>query len=126
MCGMEIWINPACSKCRSALSLLDAEGADYTVRRYLEEVPGEEEIREVLERLGLEPWDITRTQEAVAKELGLKEWARDAATRDRWIAALAAHPRLIQRPIITADDGTAVVGRTEEAVRDALSRGTSV
>src|SRR5690242_15586257 len=29
---MEIWINPACSKCRSAISLLDAEGADYTVR----------------------------------------------------------------------------------------------
>lgn len=123
---MEIWINPACSKCRSALSVLDAEGADYTVRRYLEDVPGEEEIREVLERLGLEPWDITRTQEAVARELGLKEWARDAATRERWIAALAAHPGLIQRPIITADDGTAVVGRTEEAVRDALSRGASV
>ncbi|AZM62678.1 MULTISPECIES: arsenate reductase family protein [unclassified Streptomyces] len=123
---MEIWINPACSKCRSALSLLDAEGADYTVRRYLEDVPGEEEIREVLERLGLEPWDITRTQEAVARELGLEEWARDAATRERWIAALAAHPGLIQRPIITADDGTAVVGRTEEAVRDALSRGTSM
>ncbi|GGW91285.1 arsenate reductase [Streptomyces malachitofuscus] len=126
MCGMEIWINPACSKCRSALSLLDAEGAEYTVRRYLEEVPGEEEIREVLERLGLEPWDITRTQEAVATELGLKEWEREAGTRDRWIAALAAHPKLIQRPIITADDGTAVVGRTEEAVRDALARRTDV
>ncbi|MFG2516766.1 arsenate reductase family protein [Streptomyces sp. NPDC048584] len=119
---MEIWINPACSKCRSAISLLDAEGAEYTVRRYLEEVPGEDEIREVLRRLGLEPWDITRTQEAEAKELGLGEWARDAGARDRWVAALAAHPRLIQRPIITADDGTAVVGRTEDAVRDALSR----
>lgn len=119
---MEIWINPACSKCRSAISLLDAEGAEYTVRRYLEDVPGEDEIRAVLKRLGLEPWDITRTQEAVADKLGLKEWARDAGTRGRWIAALAAHPRLIQRPIITADDGTAVVGRTEDAVRDALSR----
>ncbi|MFI8205990.1 arsenate reductase family protein [Streptomyces sp. NPDC085937] len=119
---MEIWINPACSKCRSAISLLDAEGADYTVRRYLEDVPSEDEIREVLERLGLEPWDITRTQEAAAKELGLKEWPRDAGARDRWIAALAAHPKLIQRPIITADDGTAVVARSEEAVRDALSR----
>ncbi|MFC7914530.1 arsenate reductase family protein [Streptomyces sp. NPDC057386] len=119
---MEIWINPACSKCRSALTLLDAEGADYTVRRYLEDVPGEDEIRAVLDRLGLEPWDITRTQEAAAKELGLKEWPRDAGSRDRWIAALAAHPKLIQRPIITADDGTAVVARTEEAVRDALSR----
>ncbi|WP_189781569.1 arsenate reductase family protein [Streptomyces capitiformicae] len=119
---MEIWINPACSKCRSAINLLDAEGADYTVRRYLEDVPSEDEIREVLERLGLEPWEITRTQEAAAKELGLKEWARDAGSREQWIKALAEHPKLIQRPIITADDGTAVVGRTDEAVRDALSR----
>ncbi|MFF1510688.1 arsenate reductase family protein [Streptomyces sp. NPDC058326] len=119
---MEIWINPACSKCRSALTLLDAEGAEYTVRRYLEDVPSPEEIRAVLGRLGLEPWDITRTQEADAKELGVKEWPRDAENRDRWIEALAEHPKLIQRPIITAEDGTAVVGRSEEAVRDALSR----
>ncbi|MGW5426075.1 arsenate reductase family protein [Streptomyces sp. NPDC004059] len=118
---MEIWINPACSKCRSAISLLDAEGAEYTVRRYLEDVPSEDEIRAVLERLGLEPWDITRTQEAEAKELGLKGWPRDAGTRDRWIAALAEHPRLIQRPIITADDGTALVARSEDAVREALA-----
>ena len=119
---MEIWINPACSKCRSAISLLDAEGAEYTVRRYLEDVPSEDEIREVLDRLGLEPWDITRTQEAAAKELGLKEWSRDDSSRDRWITALAEHPKLIQRPLITADDGSAVVGRTEDAVRDALAR----
>ncbi|MDF3297212.1 arsenate reductase family protein [Streptomyces tropicalis] len=119
---MEIWINPACSKCRSALTLLDAEGADYTVRRYLEDVPTEDEIRAVLDRLGLEPWDITRTQEADAEELGLKGWPRDDAARGRWISALAAHPKLIQRPIITAEDGTAVVARSEEAVRDALGR----
>lgn len=119
---MEIWINPACSKCRSAVRLLDAEGADYTVRRYLEDVPGEDEIRDVLDRLGLEPWDITRTGEPAAKELGLKEWPRDEASRGRWITALAQHPKLIQRPIITADDGTAVVARTDDAVRDALSR----
>ncbi|GGM25425.1 arsenate reductase [Streptomyces fumigatiscleroticus] len=119
---MEIWINPACSKCRSAIGLLDAEGAEYTVRRYLEDVPSEDEIRDVLARLGMEPWDITRTQEADAKELGLKEWPRDETSRERWITALAEHPRLIQRPIITADDGTAVVARTDEAVRDALAR----
>ncbi|MFJ8930112.1 arsenate reductase family protein [Streptomyces sp. NPDC102364] len=119
---MEIWINPACSKCRSALTLLDAEGADYTVRRYLEDVPTPDEIRAVLGRLGLEPWDITRTQEADAKELGLKGWARDADSREQWIEELAAHPKLIQRPIITAEDGTAVVGRSEESVREAMSR----
>ncbi|WP_405823515.1 arsenate reductase family protein [Streptomyces sp. NBC_00838] len=119
---MEIWINPACSKCRSALTLLDEEGASYTVRRYLEDVPSEDEIRAVLGRLGLEPWEITRTGEAHAKELGVGEWARDAGSRERWISALAAHPKLIQRPIITAEDGTAVVARTDEAVRDALGR----
>lgn len=119
---MEIWINPACSKCRGALDLLDAEGARYTVRRYLEDVPSADEIRDVLDRLGLEPWDITRTREAEAKELGVRDWPRDEASRGRWIEALAAHPKLIQRPLITADDGTAVVGRSEEAVREALSR----
>ncbi|WP_189961003.1 arsenate reductase family protein [Streptomyces violascens] len=119
---MEIWINPACSKCRSAVDLLDAEGAEYTVRRYLDDVPSPDEIRAVLDRLGLEPWDITRTQEAAAKELGLKDWPRDADSRERWVSALAEHPKLIQRPIITADDGSAVVARTDEAVRDALSR----
>ncbi|MFI6053842.1 arsenate reductase family protein [Streptomyces violascens] len=119
---MEIWINPACSKCRSAVDLLDAEGAEYTVRRYLEDVPSPDEIRAVLDRLGLEPWDITRTQEAAAKELGLRDWPRDADSRERWVSALAEHPKLIQRPIITADDGSAVVARTDEAVRDALSR----
>ena len=119
---MEIWINPACSKCRSALTLLDAEGAEYTVRRYLEDAPTQDEIRDVLDRLGLEPWDITRAQEPAAAELGIEEWARDAGARERWITALAGHPELIQRPIITADDGTAVVGRSEDAVRDALSR----
>ncbi|MGW7817927.1 ArsC/Spx/MgsR family protein [Streptomyces puniciscabiei] len=122
---MEIWINPACSKCRSAISLLDAEGAEYTVRRYLEDVPSEDEIRAVLERLNLEPWDITRTGEAVAKELGLKDWPRDAGSRNRWIAALREHPKLIQRPIITADDGTALVARSEDAVREALDHSKS-
>ncbi|MCF3104356.1 arsenate reductase family protein [Streptomyces roseoverticillatus] len=122
---MEIWINPACSKCRSAVGLLDAEGAGYTVRRYLEDVPGEDELRAMLDRLGLEPWDITRTQEAAAKELGVKDWPRDAGAREQWIKALAGHPKLIQRPIITADDGTAVVARTEEAVREALARSRS-
>ena len=119
---MEIWINPACSKCRSALSLLDAEGAEYTVRRYLEDVPSEDEIRGVLERLGLEPWDITRTaggRRQGARREGVGPGRRVAGPVG---AALAEHPKLIQRPIITADDGTAVVARTEEAVRDALSR----
>ncbi|MFE4537147.1 ArsC/Spx/MgsR family protein [Streptomyces scopuliridis] len=118
---MEIWINPACSKCASALSLLDEEGAAYTVRRYLQDPPTAAELEDVLTRLGLEPWDIARTGEIAATELGLHTWSREATDRARWITALSEHPSLIQRPIITADDGTAVVARTEAAVRSVLS-----
>lgn len=117
---MEIWVNPKCSKCRSAVSMLDEAGAEYTVRRYLDDPPTAEELADVLERLGLEPWEVARTGEAVAKELGLGAWERSAASRDRWIEAMAEHPVLIQRPIITADDGTTVVGRGAEAVRSVL------
>ncbi|SEM09478.1 ArsC/Spx/MgsR family protein [Streptacidiphilus jiangxiensis] len=122
---MEIWINPRCSKCRVAISELDAVGAEYTVRRYLEEPPSVAELEAVLGRLNLEPWDITRTDEEVAKELGMKDrtaWPREASARGRWIAALAEHPVLIQRPIITADDGTTVVGRSADELAKVLPK----
>ncbi|MGW4381248.1 arsenate reductase family protein [Kitasatospora sp. NPDC004531] len=118
---MEIWINPRCSKCRTAQSELDAAGVQYTVRRYLDEPPTAAELTEVLGRLGLEPWDVARLDEPVGKELGLRGWGREDADRARWVEAMAANPALIQRPIITADDGYTVIGRTEEALKDVLS-----
>jgi len=93
---------------------------DYVVRRYLDDPPTAAEIAAVLGRLGLEPWDITRVDEPIGRELGIKAWSRDADNRSRWVEALASHPKLIQRPIITADDGHAVIGRSEEAVRSAF------
>jgi arsenate reductase len=119
---VEIWLNPACSKCRTAVSQLDDAGISYTVRRYLDDPPTAAELDAVLHRLGLEPWDITRTQEPAAVELGLRDWPREPSARDQWIAALAAHPALIQRPIITADDGTTVVGRSADALAQVISR----
>jgi arsenate reductase len=123
---MEIWINPECSKCASALSMLDAERADYTVRHYLEQPPTAAELVDVLARLDLEPWEIARLGEPVAADLGLADWPRDDASRQRWIDALAAHPMLIQRPIITADDGTATVARTPDAVHAAVHKARPV
>jgi arsenate reductase len=120
---VEIWINPECSKCRSAVELLDAEGAQYTVRHYLVDPPSPEELAGVLSRLGLDPWHITRFGEPAAAELGIADWPRTDGERDRWIAALASTPVLIQRPIIAAEDGTATVARTPESVRAALAAG---
>lgn len=111
---MEIWLNPACSKCRSATSALDASGEIYSVRRYLEAVPSRQELEAVLARLNLEPWDLVRMGEAAAKPL--ESLPREAATRARWVDAMVAAPELIQRPIITASDGTTVIGRTPDEI----------
>ncbi|MEU1980584.1 arsenate reductase family protein [Nocardia sp. NPDC019395] len=113
----EVWHNPRCTKSRAALAHLDAVGAAYTVRRYLEDPPTAAELRAVLDRLGAEPWEITRTGEDIAKELGMSGWGRTAADRERWITALAEHPRLIQRPIVFTADGRALVARDADALR---------
>jgi len=114
---VEIWINPACSKCQSAAALLDEAGASYTVRRYLDDPPTPDELDAVLSRLGLEPWDIARMNEPEAGRIGLADLPRE---RRKWLEVMSAHPILIQRPIITADDGTTVIGRSQDAVQHVL------
>jgi arsenate reductase len=119
---MEVWINPACSKCRVAAKELDEAGITWTERRYLDEVPTVEELAAVLDRMGLEPWDVARAKET--KEAGI-ELPKDAGHRTEWLAAMVAHPRTIQRPIITLDDGTAVVARGQETLDEVVRRATT-
>ena len=116
---MEIWINPACSKCRAATKAFDEAGIEYTVRRYLDDPPTVEELTAVLTRLNLEPWDIVRHNEPAAKPL--RELPRDAVHRPDWIQAMVTNPILIQRPIITADDGTTAIARTPETLTTFLA-----
>jgi arsenate reductase len=115
---MEIWVNPACSKCRAATEALDQAGVAYTLRRYLDEPPTRAELEDVLARLGLEPWHITRMGEPEAIAVG--GLPRSEEARGEWLQALIDHPQLIQRPIITADDGTTVVGRDSESLARVL------
>jgi arsenate reductase (glutaredoxin) len=117
MADLTIWHNPQCSKSRQAKQLLDDRGVAYDERRYLDDAPDEAEIEAVLDALGLEPWDITRTGEDLAKELGVKGMAKDRST---WVAMLAANPRLIERPIVITADGRAAVGRPTEAIEPLL------
>lgn len=121
---MEIWLNPACSKCRTALSTLDEAGVAPTVRRYLDDVPGVDELAAVVERLGLEPWDLARPKET--REAGIT-LPREPAQRRAWLEALVAHPRAIQRPILTASDGTTVLGRDDDSLAKVIAaeQGTS-
>jgi arsenate reductase len=110
---VDLWHNPRCSKSRAAKAILDERGVAYVERRYLDDAPTAEELDRVLTALGKEPWDIARLGEDVAAELGLKGWAHDRA---KWIDAMVANPILIERPILVADDGRAVLGRPPEDV----------
>jgi len=115
---MEIWVNPACSKCVAATAALDEAGVAYTVRRYLDEPPTVPELAAVLARLGVEPWHVAREKETAAAGIDLP---RDPGHRDAWLTAMVAHPEVIQRPILTADDGTTVVGRDTESLARAVA-----
>jgi arsenate reductase len=119
---MEIWNNPSCSKCAAARSVLDEAGVGYGVRSYLTRPPSAAELTEVLRRLDARPWDVCRTQEPAAVALGMADWPRDEAAEPRWIEAMVAAPELIQRPLLLLDDGGALVGRTPEALAEAVRR----
>jgi arsenate reductase len=120
---VEIWFNPKCSKCRIAKEALDEAGLTYNLRYYLESPPTPEDLRDVLARLDLEPWEITRTADAKPAGIDLPG-DRDKASRQEWIDLLVANPALIQRPLVVADDGTAYVARDPDAVTVAIEHST--
>ncbi len=108
-----IWHNPRCSKSRQTLALLHERGLSPVIRLYLQDPPSEAELRSALAALGLPALGLLRTGEALFKELGLTT-DMDEATL---IAAMAAHPSLIERPLVL-HDGRAALGRPPEAVLD--------
>ena len=87
------------------------------MREYLADAPTAAELDAVLTALGKEPWDIARTGEDIAKELGLKAMAKDRAA---WIQVMVEHPILIERPILVRADGEARLGRPPEDVAELL------
>ena len=108
---LTLWHNPRCSKSRETLALLQARGHRPTVRLYLDDPPSADEIRAALSLLGQSAIALVRTGETEFRDLGL---GRDASDTDL-ITAMAAHPRLIERPLLIAN-GKAALGRPPEAV----------
>jgi len=102
-----IWHNPRCSKSREALALLESRGVELQIVRYLDDPPDAAALGALLSALGLGPRELARTREALYGELGL---ADDALSDEAVIAAMVAHPRLIERPIVIVGD-RAVIGR---------------
>ncbi|QQN50579.1 arsenate reductase (glutaredoxin) [Stutzerimonas balearica] len=117
MTDLILYHNPRCSKSRGALELLQARGMEPTIVRYLDTPPSEAELHALLAKLGLSARQLLRTGEEEYQSLGL---ADTALTDAQIIAAMARHPRLIERPILIAGD-KAVIGRPPERVLELLA-----
>ncbi len=115
--AVTIYHNPRCSKSRQTLQLLRDKGVEPEVVEYLQTPPNVAEIARILSVLGLAPRELMRRKEAAYKDNGLDD---AGLSDDQLIAAMVAHPILIERPIVVAGDGRAVLGRPPENVLEIL------
>jgi arsenate reductase len=108
-----IWHNPRCSKSRDALNFLQDKKIALCVIKYLDANLTKEDIKEVLQMLGIGAKGLMRTKEDIYKELNLKE----ETSEEKLILALANNPKLIERPIVIKD-GRAVIARPLEKINE--------
>lgn len=107
-----IYHNPRCSKSRQTLALLRARGIEPQVIHYLETPPDAATLRVLLRKLGISARELVRKGEPEYRSTGLD---RSDCTEAEVIEALAAHPSLIERPIVVSGE-RAVLGRPPENV----------
>lgn len=110
-----VYFNPSCSKCRTAQGILADKGVEATFVRYLDTPPTVDELRLLMARLGIDdPRAMVRTGEPLYIQLEL-----GGAAPDELLAAVAAHPILLERPIVVVGD-KAVIARPPERLLEIL------
>jgi arsenate reductase len=113
--GLSIYFNPGCSKCRTARGLLEERGVAAQVVEYLDHAPTVPELLVLMAQLGLDdPRLMMRTGEELYGTLGLAD-----QSGDELLEAMAAHPILLERPIVVWQ-GRAVIARPPERLLELL------
>lgn len=116
MTDLTLYHNPRCSKSRGALELLEARGLAPTVVRCLETPLNAAQLTALLGKLGITARQLLRTGEDEYKTLDL---ADATLSESQVIAAIAEHPKLMERPILETAD-KAVIGRPPEKILEIL------
>ena len=106
-----IYHNSRCSKSRQGLELLKDANVDFEVVTYLENIPTEKELNEIISKLGINPIDLVRTNEAIWKERYKGKTLSDGDI----VTAMVKYPKLIERPIVI-NGNKAVIGRPSEKI----------
>jgi arsenate reductase len=109
---VKIYHNPRCSKSRQTLQLIQEQGIEPEIIEYLKTPPSAEELDDILRKLAIEPRDLMRKKEAEYKATGMNNETLD---REALIKGMVATPKLIERPIVLAND-KAAIGRPPEDV----------
>lgn len=110
-----IWHNPACGTSRKTLAILEqTPGLEVTVVEYLHNPPTAAKLAQLYRDAGITPQQGLRLRGTDAEERGLPQ--ADAATV---LAAMAAEPRLIERPLVETEKGVRLC-RPQEAVAEIL------
>jgi len=110
--SVKIYHNPRCGKSRDTLKLLEAQGITPDVIEYLKTPPSHAELQDILHKLGLKPRELMRTKEPEYKENSLDD---KSLSDSELIEAMVRIPKLIERPIVLAND-KAAIGRPPETV----------
>jgi arsenate reductase (glutaredoxin) len=116
MTDLTLYHNPRCSKSRAALELLEQRGLAPTVVRYLETPLDAKQLQRLLAKLGISARQLLRSGEDEYKALNL---ADTELSESQLIAAIAEHPKLMERPILETAD-KAIIGRPPENVLEIL------
>ena len=102
-----IYHNPRCSKSRQALQILRDRGIEPSIVEYLKTPLQKDELKKISTSLGFRPKEFVRKNESDFKERNLVNHLEDD---DKMIEAMAAYPKIIERPIVVLKD-KAVIGR---------------
>lgn len=116
MSTITILHNPRCSKSRQTLNLLEENGINPDVVKYLDTPPTFDELKAIITKLGISPRNLLRKGEEEYKTLNLKN---DSLSDDEVIKTMVSHPKLIERPIVIHGN-QAKIGRPPESVLDIL------
>ncbi len=113
---LTVYEKPTCTTCRKLHALLTERGIDFESVEYHVTGVSEDELRTLLRKMGAGPREVLRTREPLVKELGLDDLK---VSDDELIAAMVAHPVLVQRPIVVHGD-RAVLARPVELALELL------
>ncbi len=112
---IKIYHNNRCRKSREGLQIVQESNQPYVILDYISDPLTANELKEIITILNIAPIDLIRKNESVWKS----DFKGKKLSDQQLIDAMAAHPKLIERPIIIHNN-KGVIGRPKERILEVL------